>query len=352
MPFGDPETMFERMFGPPSQEEKQALAKIDVSVREERQMGQAALDAYIASLRAQNIPLIRTGNDIDYLRRLVATLQPLMANRRRYPTIQVLLADSPVVDARTFPGGTILFFRGLLDSAGNEAALVGIIGHELAHLDRGHVLDRAKRMKLAQQTFSSGPRGMSLGQFFNLATTSMRMWTRPFQPEDEAEADLEGAGWPTGRATIRGRWPGCSCRSRIGKAGNRRPCPRSSRAIPPPPTATRRSWTSTTNSKRRSPNKGSPSARKISSGASPARSGNSPSERTPVVEWGSRTRPTQLSDRRQVLTSIFRGWADSSLGTVRRKTPSLYVASIRSASTDSSKGIARWNSPYCDSTRR
>ena len=193
MPFGDPELMFDRMFGPPSQEEKESLSKIEVSVREERQMGQAALDAYLAALRAQNIQVIRRGKDVAYLRDLVSTIQPLMANRRRYPTIQVLLADSPRIDARSFPGGSLVFFRGLLESAGSEAALVGIVGHELAHLDRGHVLDRARRMKLAQQTFSGQIRGMSLGEFFSLGTTSLKMWTRPFQPEDELEADRDGA---------------------------------------------------------------------------------------------------------------------------------------------------------------
>jgi predicted Zn-dependent protease len=185
--------MFERMFGPPSQEEKERLAKIEVSIREERQMGQAALDAYLASLRAQNIQVIRRGKDVSYLRELVATVQPLMTNRQRYPTIQVLLADSPKIDARSFPGGSLVFFQGLLDSAGSEAALVGIIGHELAHLDRGHVLERARRMTLAQQTFSGRVRGMSFADFFNSGATSMRMWTHPFQPEDELEADRDGA---------------------------------------------------------------------------------------------------------------------------------------------------------------
>jgi predicted Zn-dependent protease len=193
MNYGDFDSMFERMFGPPSQEEKQALAKIDVSIREERQMGQAALDACLASLQAQNIAVIRRGKDVSYLQDLVATIHPLMANRRRYPTIQVLLADSPQIDARSFPGGSLVFFRGLLESAGSEAALVGIVGHELAHLDRGHVLERARRMKLAQQTFSGPVRGMSPGDFFALGTTSLKMWTRPFQPEDEMEADLDGA---------------------------------------------------------------------------------------------------------------------------------------------------------------
>ena len=39
------------------------------------------------------------------------------------------------------PGGTLIFFRGILDFAGSEAALVGVIGHELSHLDHGHQLN-------------------------------------------------------------------------------------------------------------------------------------------------------------------------------------------------------------------
>jgi predicted Zn-dependent protease len=156
-------------------------------------MGQAALEAYLAGLEGQKIQVIRRGKDVAYLRDLVATLHPLLANRRRYPTIPVLLADSPQIEARSFPGGSLVFFRGLLESAGSEAALVGIIGHELAHLDRGHVLDRARRVKLAQQTFSGRAGGLSLPEFFNLGATSLKMWTRPFQPQYELEADRDGA---------------------------------------------------------------------------------------------------------------------------------------------------------------
>ena len=97
--------------------------------------------------------MIRRGKDVTYLRELVASIQPLLVNRQRYPTIQVLLADSPQIDARSFPGGSLVFCRGLLDSAGSEAALVGIIAHELVHLDRGHVL--------ARRGASSSPSGLS-----------------------------------------------------------------------------------------------------------------------------------------------------------------------------------------------
>lgn len=191
----DPQAMFDGLFGPPGDAEKKALAAIDVSIQEERQMGDAALRGFVAELKAQNIQVVGRGKEVDYLRDLVRAIEPMMSNGRRYGSIRVYLARSPQCDARSFPGGSVVFFRGLLDSAGSEAAVVGIVGHELSHLDRGHLLLRARRVKLAQQTFAGGIGGMSAEEFFAIGTTAIKIWTRPFQPEDEAEADRDGARW-------------------------------------------------------------------------------------------------------------------------------------------------------------
>ena len=193
--FPDPQEMFDRLFGKEREEDKKALAEIEVSRREERQMGERAVRAYLAQLKRQKIRVVARGKDVDYLRGLVETIRPLMTNSKRYPRIQVYLAQSSRCDARSFPGGTLVFFRGLLESARSEAAVVGIVGHELAHLERGHHLDRLRRVKLAQQTFSEGPQGFSPESFFRTGSTMMQIWTRPFRPEFEAEADRDGAGW-------------------------------------------------------------------------------------------------------------------------------------------------------------
>jgi predicted Zn-dependent protease len=88
-----------------------------------------------------------------------------------------------------------LFFEGMLESAQNEAALVGVVGHELSHLDRGHQLADLRRIKLAQETFAGNPGNVSFQEFFGVGTLLMRIWTRPFRPEDEEEADRDGARW-------------------------------------------------------------------------------------------------------------------------------------------------------------
>ena len=130
------------------------------------------------------------------MRALVDMVRTHMTNGKRYRTIRVYVARTPQCDARSFPGGTIVFSEGLLHSAGSEAAVVGLVGHELSHLDREHVLTRARRIKLAQETFAGRqPGGWGPPDRFPPGPAMIRLWTHPFQPEDELQADRDGARW-------------------------------------------------------------------------------------------------------------------------------------------------------------
>lgn len=195
VPFADPQAMFDAFFGEPTEDEKRELARIEVSFGEERRRGDAAVEAYLAYLRAQEIRVVSRGRDVEYLGALVESLRVQMRQKNRYRAIKVYVAQSPECDARSFPGGTLVFFQGLLDTAESEAALVGMVGHELSHLDRGHHLGRIRRMKLTERAFSGAARGLSAEQFFRSGTTILPMWTRPFTPELEKEADDDGARW-------------------------------------------------------------------------------------------------------------------------------------------------------------
>lgn len=192
VPFANPERMFERMFGEDAPEDREALRKIPISADEERQFGEQILAAGLAGWKAEGIEVRSQGRDVEYLRSLVETVRPFMANAKRYRKIKVLLAKSPRVDARSCPGGTLIFFEGLLDAAGSEAALVGIVGHELSHLDRGHQLLPLKRVKLMEKSFQNGFRP---DQFFQQGPWMIKLMSRPFRPEDERDADQDGVDW-------------------------------------------------------------------------------------------------------------------------------------------------------------
>jgi predicted Zn-dependent protease len=190
-PFGNPQEMFDRLFGADSEQERAVLDSIEVSPEEESRLGKQAATAYLDSLKQQRVRLVTQGRDVEYVRALLETLRPQMQQAERYPEFKVVIARSPLTDARTFPGGTIVFHEGLLEFADNEAAVVGILGHELSHLDREHLVVSLKGMKLAEQTFS-GQGGVNWSRS---GPTLMRLWSRPFRPEDEKHADLDGATW-------------------------------------------------------------------------------------------------------------------------------------------------------------
>ncbi|MBI3866795.1 MAG: M48 family metallopeptidase [Planctomycetia bacterium] len=191
--FGSPDELFEKMFGQSTAEEEKALQAIPIPIDEECEFGRPQVETFLTNLQQQRVRLIRKGKDLDYVRKLVETIRPLMKDPKRYPQLTIYVVDSPRVDARSFPGGTLFFFKGLLSFAENEAAVAGIVGHELSHLDRGHLLLPLKRAKLMQQATGAG--GFDPQKFFAAGTTMMRLSARPFRPEDESAADRDGAKW-------------------------------------------------------------------------------------------------------------------------------------------------------------
>lgn len=194
-PWADPQSMFEAIFGAEGEVDAKTLAEIEVSPQEERQIGKQTVDAYLDQLRAEGLRVVKRGKDIDYLRSLVEKIHPRMSQHDRYPQIDVSLVLSDRCDARCFPGGYLVFFRGLLESAENEAALIGMVGHELSHLDRGHQTRRIQQMKLAERTFSGRSGAMAPEKFFAVGGVMMRAWLRPFRPDYERQSDLDGARW-------------------------------------------------------------------------------------------------------------------------------------------------------------
>lgn len=174
-------------------EQREQLEQVPVSPREELQYGNRAAEALISDLRSKGIAVLSRGRDVDYVRRLIQIIQPQMRNRDRYRSLRVFVADCNGTDAMSFPGGTLVVSKGLLELCDSEAALVAVLGHELSHLDHGHQLQLVRRMKLAQQSFSG--RANSWEPMMQSGIALMKACMRPFRPEDEAQADTDGATW-------------------------------------------------------------------------------------------------------------------------------------------------------------
>jgi len=174
---------------------EELLGKIEVSWTEEMKLGQQSIEDLRRQLAGKKQSLIERGKDAQYLERLVGLLQPQMKQAERYKKVHVYVTSLGAPNACSFPGGHLVVSREMLDQAGSEAALIGVLGHELAHLDRGHLLRRMKQWKLAQDRLANPPAGFSWDSLLGNMTLMQRLFRRPFGPAEELDADTDGITW-------------------------------------------------------------------------------------------------------------------------------------------------------------
>ncbi len=168
-----------------------ALKNVRLSLSEERKIGRQSGLEMLKEAKRRGHDEVTEGEELQYLKDLVQTIAPLMEHRDRYQDIRVVLIEAPEPDGYCLPGGFLIFTTGLLDQP-DEATVVGVVAHELAHLDLGHVYQYAKRSKLAETTFgnSGNPETFMLG-----GMAMMGLMMNPYRPEDELEADCRAATW-------------------------------------------------------------------------------------------------------------------------------------------------------------
>jgi predicted Zn-dependent protease len=194
IPFWGNDNPLERFFGRQDPGELDELRKISVTPKEEREYGERVLEAMRQEFKRRGVEVVSRGEQAAYVGKLLEAIKPGMKNHGRYSSLRVLVAQSDETDAYSIPGGTIIVFRGMLEFAESEAALAGVLGHELSHLDRGHQLLPLQRSR-ALQANSRTRNVASFDQFMRQASQFMSAFMRPFHPEDEVEADRDGATW-------------------------------------------------------------------------------------------------------------------------------------------------------------
>jgi predicted Zn-dependent protease len=193
----DPQKFFENFFGKAAGnvENDELLSKLEISWNEESRMGQQLLDDLKDRLAAQKKTIVERGRDVQYVAQLAALVQPQMKQAERYGKLHIHVANWGAPNAYALPGGHLIVAREMLEQAGCEAAIVCVIGHELAHLDRGHLLRRAKQWKLAQEQFARPPTEFSFDKMMSKFSQMQQLFRLPFNPEQEAEADRDGITW-------------------------------------------------------------------------------------------------------------------------------------------------------------
>ena len=170
-----------------------ALRGVSVSIQEERAAGRKARAEYLDRAKARGYRVVESPERLAYLQALVDRFSSRMEHKERYSKIDVTLIGADIADGQAFPGGSLAFTTALLDEP-DEATVAGVVAHELAHLDRGHMYDIVRRNKLAETQFSGG-NAASFDEMFTRQAALFGMMFRPFRPEQESEADCSAVTW-------------------------------------------------------------------------------------------------------------------------------------------------------------
>ena len=115
-----------------------------------------------------------------YLQKLMAEISVYGKKPFQY---RVYAMDSPVPNAFAMPGGVIVVTHGLLYMLETESQLVGILAHEMGHVEHGHCMDAVKFQLLADKA------GLPpLGVLADMAQRMLVQHSYSKTQEDEADA--------------------------------------------------------------------------------------------------------------------------------------------------------------------
>lgn len=106
--------------------------------------------------------------------------------------IKLHLVDKDEINAYALPDYHVVVFSGLIGACENEGELCGVIAHELAHLEKGHIMDKLVKeiglSVLLSMTSGNGNPEM-IRQAVKVLTSSA------YDRKLEMEADLAGADY-------------------------------------------------------------------------------------------------------------------------------------------------------------
>lgn len=104
--------------------------------------------------------------------------------RRRHIPYTYHVVDWPEANAMALPGGQILITTGMLELIETEAELAAVLGHEMAHIDLRHCIERFQAAVHLQK--------LDLGTIGNLIDLLPALARQGYRKYQEAEADAAG----------------------------------------------------------------------------------------------------------------------------------------------------------------
>tara|TARA_B100000902_G_scaffold39078_1_gene46500 strand:- start:1688 stop:3145 length:1458 start_codon:yes stop_codon:yes gene_type:complete len=113
------------------------------SPEHEYQLGRMWLRLFRSNVRTLDDPIVQ-----DYVENLIFQLVP--HSRLEDRRLEIVLVDSPEINAFAVPGGIIGINNGLLQYAETESELASVLSHEIAHLSQRHFSRRIEHAKRQQ----------------------------------------------------------------------------------------------------------------------------------------------------------------------------------------------------------
>jgi len=123
---------------------------------------------------------------------LIGKALVLGTDRQDYPyTFNIL--DSMEINAFSCPGGQIFITRGLWEAVVSEAELAGILGHEIAHVTRRHVVKEVQKSNFFSMVTEEALNEVGGEQFNQIADHIVdNIFANGFSRSSEYEADKLG----------------------------------------------------------------------------------------------------------------------------------------------------------------
>jgi predicted Zn-dependent protease len=121
--------------------------------------------------------------DTQYVTAVAESLIPHL--RRKDIPYRFHVVESASVNAFALPGGHIYILRGMMNFLENEAELAAILGHEMAHVDLRHCVERYQYQHALKRAGAE-----DVGQAIDSARILVTIGYNQFQ---ELDADAEGA---------------------------------------------------------------------------------------------------------------------------------------------------------------
>ncbi|WP_299490698.1 M48 family metallopeptidase [Acaryochloris sp. IP29b_bin.137] len=123
-----------------------------------------------------------------YVNRIGQRLVEAGAKRRRV-AYRFQVVDDSRINAFATMGGRVYVTTGLIRAADNEAQLASVIGHEIGHIDRKHLVKQIRKTMVAQG-LTTAITGSNRSQVANIGVNLLV--SRPQSRSDEYDADREG----------------------------------------------------------------------------------------------------------------------------------------------------------------